>query len=387
MPPTVSELKTRLLSNTFVDRLRDGWRVDETAYADLCGTLRELARHTLWRAAALWEADLVAHLGAIGFASRNLARSSAEHSAPTRRRVAEVAEELDGLVFECLHARGLVADRPWPRTRLLDRTVLAADGAGSVIGLERESPKGLPWMGSRRLTIAGERFMELGFRCDTCALYFERVATTMPREIGAIAGPEALGTRLRAGVDRLDEELLALVRPILPADNYTALLLEIAPALVTPGSAGDYFHNELPALWGIDTFSGLPHHPRIAYYRTPTVSLPDHAAFFEFLVPLTPPSWLDADVVASHADALRAGVRPTALALTVLDVKQPADWDGDPEVTAHWCLAHYLLDGHHRVHAAAATAVPTRLLAFVPLGQSGASDEHLARLVDVLSAG
>ncbi len=33
---------------------------------------------------------------------------------------------------------------------------------------------------------------------------------------------------------------------------------------------------------------------------------------------------------------------PTALSLSILDVKQPAVWDGDPEVTKHTTLTHFL---------------------------------------------
>jgi hypothetical protein len=89
--------------------------------------------------------------------------------------------------------------------------------------------------------------------------------------------------------------------------------------------------------------------------------------------------------VAEHAAALRTGRVPTALALSVLDVKQPADWEGEPEVTEHSVLAHYLLDGHRRINAAAREGLPTRLLALLALDLCGASEEQVERLLRVLA--
>ncbi|HSU35413.1 MAG TPA: hypothetical protein VLJ88_07115, partial [Propionibacteriaceae bacterium] len=59
-----------------------------------------------------------------------------------------------------------------------------------------------------------------------------------------------------------------------------------------------------------------------------------------------------------------AGGTPTALALSVIDVTQPHDSD-----QAHWGLTHFLLDGHHKIDAAARQNLPLRILCVIALGE------------------
>jgi hypothetical protein len=85
-----------------------------------------------------------------------------------------------------------------------------------------------------------------------------------------------------------------------------------------------------------------------------------------------PEASLDPDRIAFYAEALREGRRPTAVALSVLDVKGPAD-DG----VDHWCLAHYLVDGHHKVAAAAYIQKEITLIAFIALDHGVASEAQV----------
>ncbi len=45
---------------------------------------------------------------------------------------------------------------------------------------------------------------------------------------------------------------------------------------------------------------------------------------------------------------------PTALAVSLLDVKAPAARREQSAVAEHWCVSHYLLDGHHKAALVAA---------------------------------
>jgi hypothetical protein len=90
---------------------------------------------------------------------------------------------------------------------------------------------------------------------------------------------------------------------------------------------------------------------------------------FEFLIPMHPHGWLDSTRLEEFEKRLDQGDRPTALALSVLDIKQPADWEESCEITEHWCLAHYLLDGHHKTYAAAKAGAAITLLGLVALDQ------------------
>jgi hypothetical protein len=92
------------------------------------------------------------------------------------------------------------------------------------------------------------------------------------------------------------------------------------------------------------------------------------------MLPLT---WLDQERLIHYKDEIAHGGQPTAFTLSVLDIKQPADWNGDPEITEHWCLAHYLLDGHHKTYVAAQQNAPLNLVSFLAVDESLASEEQI----------
>lgn len=52
----------------------------------------------------------------------------------------------------------------------------------------------------------------------------------------------------------------------------------------------------------------------------------------------------------------------------------------------HWCLAHYLLDGHPKVYAAASADAPVGLLSFLAVCQSIAEPEDALEVVRQLVA-
>ncbi len=86
---------------------------------------------------------------------------------------------------------------------------------------------------------------------------------------------------------------------------------------------------------------------------------------------------LDEQRIAYFRDQLTLGVRPTAIAVSVLDIKQYYDSD-----VAHWCLAHYLLDGHHKIAAAAETGCPITLLSFVTSDHGISAPENIDKLLN-----
>jgi hypothetical protein len=94
-----------------------------------------------------------------------------------------------------------------------------------------------------------------------------------------------------------------------------------------------------------------------------------------------PDSWLDIKRVSEFEGHIQEGRCPTVLAISVLDIKQPANWDGDPAVTSHWCLAHYIIDGHHKLFAASRAKQPVGLLSILALDRGVSGPEQHARLI------
>lgn len=171
---------------------------------------------------------------------------------------------------------------------------------------------------------------------------------------------------------------------ILPAGAYKALLLSCSPRFISPTKNGDYFFEEQIQLWGVDGFWGVPHYAKNEYYRTETAKIADRGALFEFIVPMFPKRYLDEKTIEAYDPILSRQTTPAALAVSILDVKQPADWAGEPEFTTHWCLAHYLLDGHHKMYAAAKAGKTISILSFLAIEKGISSPEQIAEVLTVL---
>ncbi|WLR55581.1 hypothetical protein LC048_00745 [Mesobacillus subterraneus] len=236
----------------------------------------------------------------------------------------------------------------------------------SIVGLSS-----LEW--ERLITIDGEKAVHIGVNCDTCGFFFERLGGANRSSIA----PDVLSNQLRSGLTSLDPVFIENISSLMPVGKYIVTLQEISPTLVQLGSTDDYFANEQIKVWGIDPFWGLPQYPKVQYYRGETKEFSRDEKFFEFIVPMSPPSWLDEDQVIKYDSILSNGVKPTALALSILDIRQPADWEGDLEHTKHYCLSHYLIDGHHKVYSASSKQKPITLLSFLALNECVATPKEI----------
>ena len=96
---------------------------------------------------------------------------------------------------------------------------------------------------------------------------------------------------------------------------------------------------------------------------------------FEFSIPIYLKNRLHKETLDSYRERFLAGECPTALAMSVLDIKGPGDWEGNPKITEHWCLAHYLLDGHHKMYAAASVHKPLTVLSFMDMSKGIATEK------------
>lgn len=244
--------------------------------------------------------------------------------------------------------------------RLLERLDLQTGSDHSRISLETQG--GGAWaVWDRYLAVDGKRAYHLGNICSTCAFLFQRLE-------GANTSVEVANTAeaLRNGVSDLSNRVVKQIGEGLPKDDYVVCLAEHELSLVRPGEEDDFYRKEQIALYGIDSFWDLPHDPRVPYYRTGGRNLGGHAALFQFVVPMFPERWLKQDVIKDYERRFALEQHPTAVALSLLDVKGPADWnEGASDIAEHWTLTHFLLDGHHKAAAARTVGTPLRLLSFI----------------------
>ena len=218
----------------------------------------------------------------------------------------------------------------------------------------------------RLLFVDGKPAFELSYWCGTCQILFQR-------QEGSTETFDAAG-----------DDPIEAFGALLPRGDYQPLRLEIRPRLVQPSHPGDYFAEEQVATWGLDSFWGLPAYPRTPYYRTFETPVGADAHFYEFVVPMVPPSWNERAQVDRYIADAEAGRPLTAVAVSVLDVSEPAVAEGADHYT-HWALTHFLLDGHHRLQAAAETGHPVRLLSLLSADNGLAGSAELARVPALLA--
>lgn len=268
------------------------------------------------------------------------------------------------------------------RTRLLDSQAVWTLGSdGPVVTIDEGDKDSGTWAGRRFLSVHDKRSFELGFWCGTCPFLFERLSGAT--ETLSI---DALQDLLNDGISDVDEAVVKGFSALLPKGRYQPLLLEIEPTLVYPMSPGDYFAEDQVATWGINPFWGLPDNPRTPYYRTDTRSIDDQNRLFEFVVPMVPPTWNDQDRVEFHAKRLEISDEPTCVALGLLDVRQPAVSSATQDGLTHWTLTHFLLDGHHKIEAAAKAGARLRLLTLISIDQSLAEPSQVERLATIFNS-
>lgn len=216
--------------------------------------------------------------------------------------------------------------------------------------------------------------------CGTYPFLFKRLdgSTT------TLSLPE-LQDRLAEGLDGLDRDVITAFAQLLPRGVYRPMLLRIEPRLIYPGAPGDYFAEEVIATWSDDP----PEDPRTPYYRAlETVIGPDDH-LYEFIVPMLPPDWNDPDRLRENAQLLAKSSRPTAVAVSMLEMHlgegYAAGHPVPPDDYGHWCLTHFLLDGHHKLEAAAVEQKAVQLLTLLSIDQSRATPERLDQLEEILS--
>ncbi|MEV0586489.1 hypothetical protein [Nonomuraea sp. NPDC050310] len=225
-----------------------------------------------------------------------------------------------------------------------------------------------PWL-ERFLTINGVAGYALTYSCGTCGLVLRRQPGAPPLPIAA----EGVRDRLNSGLSGLDADVISAFGGQLPRGEYLVVLLRVEPVLTQPGSRSDYFAVEQPRLWTQEDVEepDATDPANIPYYRLGDQPVGERHHLFQFAVPMRPLDSTDEATVSRYAEADTFG---TAVSLGVLDVSGPYFSDRQ-----HWGLFHFLLDGHHKLLAAARAGRPLRLLSFVSVGRSLASRDDFAQ--------
>jgi hypothetical protein len=235
----------------------------------------------------------------------------------------------------------------------------------------------------RFIAIDGKKAYHIGNICGTtCSFFFERLDGAN-RKMSA----EILREQFKDGSIEINDRLIEQMSLIIPNGEYFVAVLEVSAKQIELGKESDYFSHEQVDEWGIDGFWEMPFNPKIKYYRGVTKSLNEREGLFEFIVPMFPQGWLEDDTVAGYKNLLASDKSPVALALSILDIKEPYNSYEIDGVSKHWCLTHYLIDGYHKTFTASQSNKPIRLLSFLAIDQGISNKEEIEELVSILEEG
>ena len=267
--------------------------------------------------------------------------------------------------------------------QLVEFTRRSSDGSKSPLSfLRKEAGSLTDW--DRFLTIDGLDAFHIGNSCDTCAFFFERMQGT---NYGL--GIEDLSAQLSHGLTNLDADLVDTLAQLMPKSDYIVGLFRLKPQLVRLRSNEDYFATDMvdyeDEIWEIGPPD--PHHPRTSYYRVDgrynnvVQFKQENVRAFDFIIPIEPLESLNQTRIEFYEQAIADGIEPTVVSLSVLDVKGKR-----PGELHHQCLAHYLIDGHHKLAAAARRGKFLTLIAFITVDHSFALQEQFQCMLNEYSS-
>jgi hypothetical protein len=231
-------------------------------------------------------------------------------------------------------------------------TTLTVTESSSVLAFPLGDGTNRPWW--RYLTLNDTQLYFLGNVCETCELLFSRIhSAPLP------LAPAALRAQLQSGLRALDQPLLDTIAPILPTGSYHVSLLALQPKAIRCRATAE------------------PRMPPFTYYQTSDQRIDRQRTLHELILPIMSETTLDAATVKEYRKQFRAGYQPTAIALSMVDVRYPSGRGFE------WNLIHFLLDGHHKMRAASQQRRFITVLSFLSIDQSLARETMLNETISL----
>jgi hypothetical protein len=230
----------------------------------------------------------------------------------------------------------------------------------------------------RYISIDKQKLYHIGNVCDTCAFFFLKQEQSLDIDFNKDILIESLNT----GKLEIKIETIEKLSKIVPNGSYLVLKTIIKPDIVTKESRNNYFTNEQRETWrDYDEEPLKPNADFKNYYREDLVDFgkmeyKHKDAFFNFFIPLYDVKSLNQTRVDFYKGQILGGKSPYAVSLGILDVKTSEEYpikDGEeviPEFGTHWCLANYIIDGHHKIKAASDLNKEIELITFISRDES-----------------
>ena len=253
-----------------------------------------------------------------------------------------------------------------------------------------ETTGGNTWkVWDRFISLDNEKMYHMGNICGTCEFFFK----SQSKSLEVNFNQKLLIDALNNGNIELTKDTAEELSKIIPDGNYLVLKTVIKPEIVTDTSNNNYFQKEQRETWRSSYESSSLNSEGsefFEYYREPfidfgKIKLDHKEAFFNFFVPLYSTRKLNTSRIEYYKSKLIEGEKPVAVSIGVLDVKTSEEYPiaNDerikPEFGTHWCLANYLIDGHHKIKAATELNKEMDLIIFVSRDESWKSIDDMVR--------
>jgi len=203
------------------------------------------------------------------------------------------------------------------------------------------------------LTFGDTQLYFLGNVCETCELLFSRVQTAT-----LALAPAVVRANLQSGLRTIDQPLLDAIAPTLPTGTYRVSLITVRPTAIYRSTAD-------------------AREPPFTYCQSKDQRVDRHRTLHELILPVMGETTLDADRLEAYRMRFRAREQPTAVALSMVDVRYPSGRGFE------WNLIHFLLDGHQKLRAASQQRRPLTLLSFLSIDQSLAREAILNETISL----
>lgn len=203
------------------------------------------------------------------------------------------------------------------------------------------------------LEVEGKPAYQISNMCGTCYSLYERVESAnlplAPREVSA---------HLERGFPQPSAELIETAAALLPPGKYVCSVIEVGDLIRRAVSEAYPGANDGRPTW---MWERTISEGKVLRYS-------DHYFDFsrrELILPLVSGDALYPPRIQEYEEILLGGGKPIALALSVIDAY--------PWITfgpIEWNLSHFLIDGHHKVAAAANLGMPITILSFLSIRES-----------------
>jgi hypothetical protein len=234
-----------------------------------------------------------------------------------------------------------------------------------------------PWW--RDLDLDGEPLYRIGNICETCEAMMSQF-----KDAKFPISPSELSKIFLEGLTDTSDTVIETISQILPKGNYGISLLEIKPALA---KFYPWQGKETVYLWINSSAPMIPENlfpnsirPNPLWaVQNQALALPNinPDRLYEVAFPLIRDDKLNRNTIESYKVQIRNGLRPTALSFSVVDIRYPSGRGFE------WQLAHFLLDGHHKMMAASELDQPITLLSFLNLDESFAPAEFIKHTINL----